>query len=64
MMPLLHQAWISALKNIDPDNKTLEELTKALEAADPKHTRRVKLLQTKRGSDSHLEFFGEAERSL
>ena len=60
MMPLLHKTWIYALQCIDQDNRTLEELTKALEdeakLGDPKHTRRVKLLQTRRGSDSHSDF--------
>ena len=59
-MPFLHQAWISALQSKDPDNRTLEKLMKALEdeakLRDPKHTRRMKLLQTKRGSDKHSDF--------
>ena len=60
MMPLLHHTWTTSLQNIDPNNRSLEELTKALEdeakRGDPKHTRRVKLLQIRRGSDAHSDF--------
>ena len=48
------------LSNIDPNNRSLEELAKALEDeakhGDPKHTRQVKLLQIRRGSDAHSDF--------
>ena len=36
-------AWTTSLQNIDPNNRSLEELSKALEdeakLGDPKHTR-------------------------
>ena len=57
---MLHLTWKSSLQQIDPDNRSLEELTKELEEeakrSDPKHTRRVKILQIKRGSDSRSDF--------
>ena len=60
IMPLLHLSWRAALQQINPESKNLKELTDAIEDEakrnDPKHTRRVKILQLKRGSDSHSEF--------
>ena len=60
MMPLLHHTWTTSLQNIDPNNRSLEELAKALEdeakRGDPKHICRVKLLQIRRGSDAHSDF--------
>ena len=48
------------MQNTDLNNRSLEELAKALEdeamRGDPKHTRRVKLLQIRRGTDSHSDF--------
>ena len=60
MMPLLHHSWTTSMQNTDLNNRSLEELAKALEdeamRGDPKHTRRVKLLQIRRGTDSHSDF--------
>ena len=60
MMPLLHHTWTKSLQSIDPNNRTIEELTEALDneakRGDPKHSRRVKLLQIRRGSDAHSDF--------
>ena len=59
-MPLLHDSWIAALKQVQPESRNLKELTDAIEEEakrnDPKHTRRVKILQLKRGSDAHSDF--------
>ena len=49
IMPLLHLAWRAALQLTD----AIEEEAKR---NDPKHTRRMKILQLKRGSDSHSDF--------
>ena len=60
MMPLLHHTMTTSLQNTDPNNRSIEELTNALEEeakrGDPKHSRRIKLLQTRRGSDAHSDF--------
>ena len=57
---MLHHTWSKALEKYDPDNKLLPELLEALESeakkGDPKHSRRLKLLQIRRGSDSHSDF--------
>ena len=60
LLPLLHHTWSKALEKYDPDNKSLPELLEALESeakkGDPKHSRRLKLLQIRGGSDSHSDF--------
>ena len=59
-MPLLHHTWAKSLNNTDPYNRTLEKLTQTLEneakRGDPKHSRRLKLLQIRRGSDAHSDY--------
>ena len=44
----------------DPEERSLEELTKAIEEEaklrQPKHQRRMTLIQTKRGSEKHSDF--------
>ena len=60
IMPLLNDSWIAALKQIKPESRTMKELTDAIEVEakrnDPKHTRRVRFLHLKRGSDAHSDF--------
>ena len=60
IMPLLHLSWRAALQQLQPESRNLKELTDAIEQEakrnDPKHFRRVKILQLKRGSDSHSDF--------
>ena len=60
LLQLLHHTWAKSLDKSDPYNRTLKELTDALEneakRGDPKHSRRLKLLQIRRGSDAHSDF--------
>ena len=60
MMPLLYHTWAKSLQSIDPNNRSLEELTEALEneakRGDPKNSSRVKLQQIRSGSDAHSDF--------
>ena len=48
------------MKQAKPESRTLKELTDAIEVEakrnDPKHSRRVRYLHLKRGSDSHSDF--------
>ena len=60
LAPILHQIWISACPEAgDPEERNLEELMKVIEKEaklrQPKHTRRMILLNTKRGSDRHSD---------
>ena len=59
-MPFLHHTWAKSLDKTDPYNRNLQELTDSLEneakRGDPKHSRRLKLLQIRRGSDAHSDF--------
>ena len=63
MMPLLHHTMTTSLQNTDPNNRSIEELTNALEEeakrGDPKHSRRIKLLQIRRGSDAHSDYMSK-----
>ena len=63
MMPLLHHTWTTSVQNTDPNNRSIEELTNALEEeakrGDPKHSRRIKLLQIRRGSDAHSDYMSK-----
>ena len=60
IMPLLNDCWIQPLKQINPESRTLKEITNAIEDEakrnDPKHTRRVRYLHLKRGNDSHSDY--------
>ena len=60
LLPLLHHTWAKSLDKTDPYNRTLQELTDSLEneakRGDPKHSRRLKLLQIRRGSNAHSDF--------
>ena len=61
LAPYLHQIWILACSEAgNPDERTLEEFMKAIEKdaklRQPKHTRRMVLLSTKRGEDRHSDF--------
>ena len=61
MSPLVRQIWITACSHgKDQEERSLEELMKAMEdeakLRQPKHTSRMLLLQTKRGSDKHSDF--------
>ena len=60
LIPFLHSTWANALEKYDPDNKSLTEILNALEIeakqGDPKHNRRLKMLQIRRGSDNHSDF--------
>ena len=56
----LHSNWSNALEKYDLDRKPITEILNALEIeakkGDPKHNRRLKMLQIRRGSDSHSDF--------
>ena len=60
LIPFLHHTWSNALEKYDPDNKSITEIINALEIeakkGDPKHSRRLKVLQIRRGSDTHSDF--------
>ena len=60
LIPFLHHNWSNALEKYDPDKKPITEILNALEIeakkGDPKHNRRLKMLQIRRGSDSHSDF--------
>ena len=61
MAHYLHQIRILACSEAgDPQERTLEELLKAIEKEaklrQPKHTRRMVLLNTKKGSERHSDF--------
>ena len=58
ILPLLHHTWAKSFDKTDSYNRTLQELTDSLEdeTNDPKHSRRLKPLQIRRGSDAHSDF--------
>lgn len=60
LIPFIHSNWANKLEKHDPERKTVTEILKALEAeakkGDPKHNRRLRMLQIRRGSDSHSDF--------
>ena len=52
LIPFLHSNWSNALEKYDPDRKPITEILNALEIeakkGDPKHNRRLKMLQIRR----------------
>ena len=60
LIPFIHSTWANALEKYEPERKTITEILKALESeakkGDPKHNRRLKMLQIRRGSDNHSDF--------
>ena len=60
LIPFLHHTWSNGLEKYDPDHKSITEILNALEIeakkGDPKHNRRLKMLQIRRGSDNHSVF--------
>ena len=60
LIPFIHSNWANALEKYDPERKTITDILKALELeakkGDPKHNRRLKMLQIRRESDNHSDF--------
>ena len=66
--PLMHESWILAVGDEDPESKNIELITELIREEGKlrmqQHQRRIQLLKAKRGSEKHRDFLKQLGNQL